>query len=400
MGGEILLKCAGICKSFGPTKALVDVDFEVHRGEVCGLVGENGSGKSTLTSIIAGVQKQDSGTMTMHGEDYAPKSMLDGQKHKIGMIVQEVGTLATISVADNIFAGDMSAFTKKSFVDAKRMHREATRILQEIGAADISSQAYMGMLNYEDRKIVEIARAMYYEPDILIVDESTTALAAKGRKIIYDIIKKMQQEEKAVIFISHDLDEVMEVCNSATALRDGHKIQTLDQAEMNIPVMRKLMVGREMSDHYYRTDFDGTFGEEVVLEASRLTSPDGNVMNLNLQLHRGEILGIGGLADCGMHEVGQMLCGIQKSLTGEVKLPATGTAIKKASDAVQHKIGYVSKNRDVESLVLTGSILDNIALPSLKVLSKGAFVSSSEEQRIAQEQIESLSIKCVDEKQR
>ncbi len=399
MQGEILLKCSGICKSFGPTRALVDVDFEVRRGEIHGLIGENGSGKSTLTSIIAGAQRADAGTMYVRDQAYNPKTVIDGQNNGVGMVVQEMGTLSTISVAENIFAGNLNRFTKAGFLNTGKMHSEAQAILQKIGAPEILPEAHTAMYNFEDRKIIEIARIMYLEPDILIVDETTTALAQKGRGIIYKLMRGMQAENKAVIFISHDLDELMDICNIVTVLRDGHKIATLAQDEITIPAMRHLMVGREMTDHYYRNDFDGSYDPEIVLKAERVTSVDGMIMNLNLELHRGEILGLGGLANCGMHELGQMLYGIQKCATGKVTHTVSEQEIRRPSDAVKCKIGYVSKNRDMESLVLTASIRDNIALPSLDALSKKLIISGKRERALSTDQIKALSIKCVDENQ-
>ena len=399
MQREILLKCSGICKSFGPTKALVDVDFEVRRGEIHGLIGENGSGKSTLTSIIAGAQHADAGTMYARGQSYSPRTVIDGQNNGVGMVVQEMGTLSTISVAENIFAGNLKRFTKAGFLSIGKMQSEARSILQKIGAPEILPDAPTAMYNFEDRKIIEIARVMYLEPDILIVDETTTALAQKGRGIIYNLMRKMQAENKAVIFISHDLDELMDICNIVTVLRDGHKIATLVQDEISIPAMRRLMVGREMTDHYYRNDYDGSYDPQIVLKADRVTSADGLIMNLNLELHRGEILGLGGLANCGMHELGQMLYGIQECATGTVTHSATGRKIRHSTDAVKCKIGYVSKNRDMESLVLTASIRDNIAMPSLDALSKKLLISSKRERALSTEQIQALRIKCVDENQ-
>lgn len=399
MKNEVLLQCSGIHKSFGPTKALANVSLEIRRGEIHGLIGENGSGKSTLTSIFAGVQKADSGTMTVRGEPYHPNTVLDGQKQKIGMLVQEMGTMESLTVAENVFAGNFAKFMRFGITNDKAMNAEAQRILNDIHATEIIPQMPTIIYNFEDRKIIEIARVMAFEPDILIVDETTTALAQKGRKIIYDIMKKMQQENKAVIFISHDLDELVEICNVVTILRDGHIIDTLKEGQITVSAMRRLMVGREMTDHYFRADYDGTYDSTVVLRAEHITSEDGRIRNLNLELHKGEILGIGGLANSGMHELGQMMFGIARTLTGQVVHLESGRTIHSPVDSVKQKMGYVSKNRDLESLVLTGSIKDNIAIASLDALSKKVFISSGREKALAEKQITALRIKCVNEKQ-
>lgn len=401
MEKELLLSARGICKAFGPTRALIDVDFDLHRGEVHGLIGENGSGKSTFSSIVAGAQPCDSGSFQLKGQDYMPKNMVDAQNHGVGMIVQEQGTIGNISVASNVFTGRLEEFSKFGFINMKNVTQRAQAILNEIGAGDINAASLTATLNFEDRKIVEIARVMVADPDVLIVDETTTALAMKGRKILYDLIERFKKNNKAVIFISHDLDELMKVCNIITVLRDGRIIQSLEGKEITQDNMRRLMVGREFSDHYFRDDFECTYEEKVVLEAKNITY--GPFTNISLQLHKSEILGICGLSDCGMHDLGKILFGIEKPITGSVTLPQCGqdAEVKNPFYAVQHGIGYLSKDRDRESVILNASILENIEIPSLgRLQSFLGYISSKKEKELAQEQIDVLKIKCRSPNQR
>jgi len=401
MEKELVLSARGICKAFGPTRALVDVDFDLHRGDVHGLIGENGSGKSTFSSIVAGVQPCDSGTFQLKGQNYKPKNMVDAQNHGVGMIVQEQGTIGNISVASNVFTGRLEEFAKFGFINMKAVTKRAQEILDDIGAGDINAGALTASLNFEDRKIVEIARVMVADPDVLIVDETTTALAMKGRKVLYNLIERFKANNKAVIFISHDLDELMSVCNKVTVLRDGRIIQTLEGSGISQDNMRRLMVGRELSDHYFREDFDCSYGDEVVLDAKQITF--GSFTNLDLQLHKSEILGICGLSDCGMHDLGKVLFGIEKPITGRITLPQLGEKIKVVNPrfAVKHGMGYLSKDRDRESVILNASILENIEMPSLGRLSGLlGYISSHKEKSLAQEQIDVLKIKCRNSKQR
>lgn len=393
MKKECLLETKGIYKSFGPTRALVDVSIKINQGEVRGLIGENGSGKSTLSSIVAGGLDPDEGKMFFRGQEYLPKGNVDAQKQGISMIVQEMGTIPGISVASNIFIGNLEQFTKRGLLSIKKMNQAAKEILTEIGVPEIDPATHINNLNFEDRKIVEIARAMYTKPDILIIDETTTALAQKGRSLLYKIIEKMHKENKAVIFISHDLDELMQVCNNITVLRDGNLIDTLNKEEMSIEKMRRLMVGRELKGDYYRSDYDGSHSGQVVLDMKQITT-DTNVENFSLQLHKGEILGIGGLSDCGMHDIGKIAFGINKPLTGEVRLVEEDIVITNPNIAIRQKIGYVSKERDKEALILNGSIKDNITLPSLPQLEKGPFILKSSENKMANDEIEEMEIKC------
>lgn len=400
---EEIIRIEHIYKSFGPTKALVDVSFSVYAGEIRGLIGENGSGKSTVSSIIAGVQPYDKGEMYLHGKPYKPHDMVDAQKHGISMIIQEMGTISDIGVADNIFIGKEERFKKFGIVNRLKMCKEAGRILEEIGAGFIDPFAGINSLNFEDRKIVEIARGMYDSPELFIVDETTTALSQNGREMVYSLMRKLQKQGKAVLFISHDLDELMNVCNAITVLRDGALIDTLDREEMNIDRLRSLMVGREIQGDYYRSDYDGTYEDEVILECEQITS--GPVLeNFSLQLHRGEILGIGGLSDCGMHEIGRVLFGIDRSVTGKVILHEDGkdVTISNSGVAIEHKMGYVSKNRDKEAIILNASIKDNITLPSLNLLLRKnpiRLITKKAEKLLSKECISALSIKCQNEKQ-
>lgn len=395
MQKELLLKVEHIYKSFGPTKALVDVSFEINRGEIRGLIGENGSGKSTVSSIIAGAQTSDSGDMFIKNKPYKPSSMIEAQKNRISMVLQEMGTIPTTKVADNIFVGKESLFTKYGIIQKKAMLAEAKKVLTEIGADDIDPNASIDSLNFEDRKIVEIARAMYNKPEIFVVDETTTALSQRGRDIVYKLMRKLQTEGKAVLFISHDLDELMMICNAITVLRDGIMIDTLERDEMNVDRMRTLMVGRELIGNYYRTDYDGRCSDEIVLKAEQITC--GTVLeNFFVELHKGEILGIGGLSDCGMHELGRILCGAERSITGKVVYVANGDIIDNSKTAIKNKIGYVSKNRDQEAIILNASIQDNLVLPSYDILKNSmGWISKKGEKKMSDEEIEVMSIKCI-----
>lgn len=399
MEKEPILRATRINKNFGPTRALVDVDFLLYRGEVHGLIGENGSGKSTFSSIVAGAQNADSGSFELKGESYQPHNMVDAQNHGVGMIVQEQGTIGSIDVASNIFAGRLEEFSKLGFVNMKAIIARAQQILNDIGAGDIDASAPTLSLNFEDRKIVEMARVMVADPDVLIVDETTTALAMKGRKILFDLIERFRSGNKAVIFISHDLGELMHICDRVTVLRDGRVIDTLSGDAITENNMRRLMVGREFEDHYFRSDFICSYDDEIVLDAQHITF--GSFTNLSLQLHKGEILGICGLSDCGMHELGKVLFGIEKTLTGKVVLTRDGTEVKNPHIAVKKGMGYLSKDRDRESIILNASIQDNIELPSMRQLKKAfGYISAESEKQLAQEQIDVLKIKCRGPKQR
>lgn len=397
MDKEVLLKVRDMNKHFGSTIALNHVDIDIRRGEILGLIGENGSGKSTVTSIIAGMQKADSGKMEYQGKIWEPTSMLDALEQKIGMIVQECGTVPGVSVAENIFLGEVQRFKKFGLIQKKIMEKEAQDILDSIGAGDMKASMLTGQLDMQSRKLVEIAKVMHKNPEILVVDETTTALSQKGRDIIYDIMNRMKQENKAVVFISHDLEEIMKVCDALTVLRDGNIIVTFQKDEFDEEKIKTSMIGRQLQGNYYRNDWDGSYEEKVVLEIQN-GQLGTQLKNMDLQLHKGEILGIGGLSDCGMHTLGKVLFGAQKLENGKVLVD--GNLLRNEADAMKYNVGYVSKDRDYESLVLNASIEDNISAGGLdKYPKKGLFVLPQDEKAYVEKQITELSIKCQNRQQ-
>lgn len=220
---EPILEMKGISKNFGSVTALKNVNLEVYPGEIRGLIGENGSGKSTISSIAAGMQKASGGEMLFKHKQWEPISMINALKNGIGMVVQESGTIAGVTVAENIFLAELSQFKNKfGIVNRKKMNQEATKAMQAIGVNHVTGNMLMAQLDFQTRKLVEIAKVIMKKPDILVIDETSTALSQDGREIMYTLIRKMRVEGKAVIFISHDLEEIMEVCDTLTVLRDGN----------------------------------------------------------------------------------------------------------------------------------------------------------------------------------
>lgn len=391
MSKDSLFKAEKINKSFGLTHALVNVDLAVGCGEIMGLIGENGSGKSTISSIAAGIQKPDSGVMYLDGTEYRPGGTIDAINHGVSMIVQEQGTIGLITVAANIFVGKEDLFTKAGVLHAGKMNRAAQEILDSIGAGHIHAKSMIDDLTFEDRKLVELARALYSKPRLLIVDETTTALTVKGREILYSLMTKMKEAGSSMMFISHDIDEVMRICDSLTVLRDGVLTATLKKEDFNIETIKQLMIGREMSGHYYREDEKSSFGEEVVLEARDVSNEI--LKNVSVKLHKGEILGVGGLSDCGMHDLGKVLFGLIAPDSGSVLL-SDQVRVTDAAMAVDQGIGYVSKNRDRESMMTVCSIKDNICLPSLKDLQKIGLIGRKKEAELAQKWSDVLTVKA------
>ncbi len=394
MSGETIIEIRHMHKAFGPTIALKDVDFTLHRGEIRGLIGENGSGKSTIMSIASGMQKATSGEMTYLGRPWHPNTMVEAQDAGISMILQEANTIPGVTVAENIFAGHETEFSKLGIISMGKMYKAADQVLDKFGIGHIKARDSIDHYTFEDRKLIEIARCVTDDTQILVVDETTTALSLEGREILYKLVHKLADEGKGVVFISHDMDEILEQCTDLTVLRDGDIVGTLTREEMDAPDavqrIRYLMVGREIGEKYYREDYDPSCQDEVALEYDHVTF--GGIKDFSLKLHKGEIVGLGGLSGCGMHEIGRAAYGLEKLESGRVLRggkPVTGPL-----NAIQSGIGYISKNRDTEALILEAAIQENIVLPSLTALSRHGYISPRDEKKMADKEIDSFRIKC------
>lgn len=395
MGNEIVFEARHLHKAFGPTIALKDVDIQLRRGEIRGLVGENGSGKSTIMSIASGMQPATSGEMLYQGKPWKPHSMVEAQEAGISMILQEANTIPGVTVAQNIFAGREKEFSTMGMINMKKMCKAADELLKKFGIEHIKSRNPLDMYNFEDRKLIEIVRCVKDDTQILVVDETTTALSLEGRQILYKLIHKMAEEEnKTIVFVSHDMDEILEQCSDLTVLRDGDIIGHLNREEMNRPdavqKIRYMMVGREIGEKYYREDYDTTHEDAVALELKNVSF--GEIKDFNLVLHKGEIIGFGGLSGCGMHEIGRIAYGIEKIESGQVL--RNGKIIKNPLQAIESGIGYISKNRDTEALILNGSIEDNIVLPSIPSLVHKTYISPKAVKQKSDKEIEAFQIKC------
>ncbi len=390
---DILVEFRDVTKRFGATVALDNVSFTVPSGRICGLVGENGSGKSTLSLILAGILRSNEGSILFNGESWDPKNVLEAQNRGIAMIVQETGTLSNITVGENIFLGQEMVFRRGPFIRRSALFAEAQKILDGLNITEFHAETPTSRLEAQDRKLLEIAKAMYWKPRVFIVDETTTALSHNGRELLYRTMVELKEKGNSVIFISHDLEEMMRHCDELNVLRDGHFIGKLMKDDFEEDRIKQMMVGRELSGHYYREDTDG-YSDEVVLKADNITTLK-DLLCFNLELHRGEILGIGGLSNCGMHTLGKALFGDEKVLDGEVRTD-DGTVIKSTKKAIAKGIGYLSKERDSESLGLLGTIRENIQSTGYRAnRSIGPFISFRKENRYVARQVDGLSIKIA-----
>lgn len=357
------------------------------------VIGENGSGKSTLTSCLTGIYQKDSGKFILEGKEITATNQVEANHQGVAIIVQEIGTFSGLTVAENIFLGNEDKFTKHGIKNTASMNKQAQEYLDSYGFNYIDATKVIDDYNFEDRKLVEIVKATYFNPKVLVVDEATTALGQKGREELFKVMHKVRDTGNCVIFISHDIEEVIEQADNISVLRDGVKIGSITKAEATPDKLKALMVGREIGDNYYRTDYGEEILKEIVLSAKNVTVK-GQIEDLNLELHKGEILGIGGLSECGMHEVGKALFGASYFRQGTVTL-GDGTPINSIPDAIKHSIAYASKDRDNESLVINDTIGNNICLPSLENLKTHGMLRGKSMKEFANKYAKQMSTKMT-----
>ena len=387
-----LLVAENIDKKFDITHAVNNVSLTIDAGEIRGLIGENGSGKSTFSQLLCGIYSIGGGTFTLDGKELHARNQVEANNEGVAIIVQEMGTLSGLTVAENIFLGHeepMHGIVK----NAAAMNREAQRLLDEYGFGRINAAAMIDQYNFEDRKLIEIVKATYMKPKILVVDETTTALSQNGRLELYKIMDQVRADGRSVIFISHDLGEVLEHTDTVTILRDGEYIDTVQTKDVTEDDLKRLMVGREIGSAYYRTDYGKPVSDEVVLTIKNVTVPE-QIYDISFELHKGEILGFGGLSECGMHEVGKAIFGASWDREGSVTL-ADGTAINDIPTAIKHSIAYASKDRDNESIIVNESIRNNIVLPSIDDLATRKRLNHRKLTRFAKKHADDMQTKMT-----
>ena len=393
MSNRTLLVADKIDKRFGITHAVNEVSLTIDAGEIRGLIGENGSGKSTFSQMLCGIYTIGGGTFTLDGQELHPHNQVEANNAGIAIIVQEMGTLSGLTVAENIFLGHEDPFVHFGVKDTRAMNREAQRLLDEYGFGRIKAGDMIDRYNFEDRKLVEIVKATYMKPKILVVDETTTALSQYGRLELYKIMDAIRADGRTVIFISHDLGEVLAHTDTVSVLRDGEYIDTVRSADMTEDDLKRLMVGREIGSAYYRTDYGEKISDEVVLTVDNVSVP-GEISNISFQLHKGEILGFGGLSECGMHEVGKAIFAASWDRTGTVKL-ADGTELDSIPKAIKHSVAYASKDRDNESVIINESIRNNIVLPSIDDLASHGVLSGRKLTQFADKHAKDMQTKMT-----
>jgi ribose transport system ATP-binding protein len=382
------LAMRGISKSFGATRALDQVDFELKTGQVHALLGENGAGKSTLMKILSGAIKPDAGSMLLEGAAYVPSGPLDGRKRGISMIYQELNLAGHLSVEENILLGREPRTL--GFLDRKAMRAGVLAALELVHHPEISPRVPVKTLSVGAKQVVEIARALYDKARILVMDEPTSSLSLEDMERLFEIIHRLKDEGVSIIYISHFLEEVQRVADAVTVLRDGRRVHQGDMKGVSLDDLVRMMVGQEVKEMFPRLPH--RTGDVIVaareLKGRRMTAA------VSLGLRRGEILGVAGLIGSGRTETLRTLFGLDAVEGGVVEV--SGVAARKAtpSTRIGQGMGFLSEDRQGEGLALPLSLADNLTLSRFGPYTRHGFLRVKQQMRAAEEWIRRMNIKA------
>ncbi len=384
------LKMSGVQKSFGATRALKNVSFEVAPGEVHALIGENGAGKSTLMKILSGAYQPDAGTIEIDGATFTPENPHHARRCGIAMIYQELTLAPHLSVEENILLGAEPA-TLGWFI-ARNAGRSRGGRWRNCTAKKFRLSASVGSLSVAQKQIVEIARALIGAPKVIIMDEPTSSLTQADTENLFAVIKRLRERGVSVVYISHFLEECQRIAQRYTVLRDGETVGTGLMAEVRLSEIIRLMVGRDLTEIYPRTPHRlGT----PVLEVRNISGAP-KPRSVSFTLRAGEVLGIAGLVGTGRTETLRALFGLDRIRAGTVLVSGSDRTHANPATRLDDGIGLLSENRKEEGLMLNRSIADNLTITSYAPVATAGFVNTGRQRRVAQEWIEKLQVRARD----
>ena len=386
------LELRGICKSFGGIHALQDINFKMTAGRIYGLAGENGAGKSTTMKIINGAYQPDEGEILLDGIPAHFASPLDAQRAGIGMVYQELNMLPDLNVAENIFISHLSD-NRGGYINWDRLHKRAHDLLRLL-EIDVDTHTKLGNLRVAYQQLIAIVRALSYDCKVIILDEPTSALTDKDGKQVIKTVRKLKELGYIVIYISHKLQEVLDVTDEIIVFRNGVKIGDYETSTLTEPALAELIAGRKLETKFPKKKFSR--GEELL--RFEHVSVEGRVNDVSFSLHKGEILGIAGLLGAGKTEVAKALFGVfgrgHPKFSGDIYLHGKKLKCRSPGEAIRSKIGLVPEDRAQEGLITSMSIYDNILMVSLGKISRFGWMNVKKGRKTADEMVRKLEIKC------
>ena len=375
-----------IHKTFPGVYALKDVSLSVYPGEVHGLVGENGAGKSTLIKVIAGYHQPDRGEYRIGGKQANIQNPNDAIRSGVAVVYQELNVVDSLSVAENVFFGRLPR-TSLGIVRWKKLYEDTGAVLQRLGL-NISSRQKVGYLSIAQKQLVEIARSISMNPRVVIMDEPTSALAPAEIRNLMKIVNKLQEQQVGIVYISHKLEEVMEICDRITVLRDGEWVQCVDKKEIDEKGLIRAMVGRNLEEVYRRK---GCAGEELALQVDGLTTD--TVKNISFYVKKGEIVGFSGLMGAGRTELAKAIYGADRRLSGTVKIDGAALGKNRMELSVRMGMGLIPEDRKAEGIFPNLSVEKNATVSAMEECSHRGLIRKADEKQVADRMIRELRIK-------
>ncbi len=361
--GDALIKTQGISKEFSGVRVLDNIDIEINRGEIFGIIGENGAGKSTLVKILSGIYTPTEGKVFFEGNEVDIKDPLHAKAIGISMIPQEFNLINELNVYENIFLG--SEITRKGFLNKREMKKRTVSLLEELKKS-IHPEEKIERLSVAQKQMVEIAKAIAFNSKLLIMDEPTTVLTLNEIETLFDLMRNLKESGVTIIYISHKLKEVKEICDRVMVLRDGKTISISQTDEADEEEMARRMVGRELSQVFPEKVSPS---EEIVFEVEGL-SLHGLLEDISFDLRKGEILGFAGLVGAGRTELAETIIGIRKKDSGKISINGKSVEIRSPIDAVKNRIAYLSEDRQGSGVLTSFDMIKNTTLISLPSYSK------------------------------
>jgi ABC-type sugar transport system ATPase subunit len=398
MSEDIICRIVNVTKVFPGVIALNNVSFDIKKGEIHAIIGENGAGKSTLMNILSGVYYPDEGHIEFEGNVIKFRDPRHAQHTGIAMIHQELSLSRYMSVAENIYQGRM--LTKSfGFIDRKKMISECRKYLTTLGVDNIDPRVLVKYLSVSQMQLIEIAKAVSLNAKLLIMDEPTSSLTTGEITLLLKIMKSLKNEGVSILFITHKLEEVLEIADRITVLRDGSYIDTLQKDDATLEKMVSLMVGRNFEKKAHREFIQDYSDREVILEVQNLSSSD-RVKNVSFKLYKGEVLGLTGLVGSGRTELLQSIFGMEKMASGKVLINGKEVKINHPADAIKLGLGMIAENRKEQGMLLKLSVQDNMTIVHLKELSSALqFINKKKSKEISNKYVNLLSIKTPSLKQ-
>lgn len=388
---DVVLSIQGMSKTFGRNRVLDHINLELHRGSIMGLMGENGAGKSTMMKCLFGTYQKDEGTIVLDGREISFSGPKDALENGIAMVHQELNQCLERNVVDNLFLGRYPV-NSMGMVDEGRMRKEANDLFRRLGMTVNLTQP-MRTMSVSQRQMVEIAKAISYNAKVIVLDEPTSSLMAQEVEKLFQMMRKLREQGISLIYISHKMDEIFEICDEVSVLRDGNLVMTKPTSETNMNELISAMVGRSLDNRFPPVDNEP--GEPVLKIQSLSTKYEPHLQDITFEVRRGEVFGLYGLVGAGRTELLETIFGIRIRAAGRVYFRDHLMNFSNARDAMDHGFALITEERKANGLFLKGDLTFNTTIANLEQYKRGPALSNEKMVRATNKEIKTMNTKCI-----